>query len=192
MSLQNPAEGSRKRTSQKGGFSTLTPLLKYFNGIKITVELKNGNAGLLHDVDDYMNLVLHRARTEHDRNKPHKDDFVHLSRTPTSTMTSFRSNGESENMRTNCGSNEETRTHLDERNSPTQKGRTNHSMNAVGRQTLEDIDFRLLHIKGPRIRYVHLPENADLPQLIKVGLERERLAKQKYARHKMRAKDPRA
>ena len=47
---------------------------------------------------------------------------------------------------------------------------------------LNDIDYKLIHIRGPRIRYIHFPDNADLPRLVRVGLDRAKAAKDKYAR----------
>ena len=47
---------------------------------------------------------------------------------------------------------------------------------------LDEIDYKLIHIRGPRIRYIHFPDNADLPRLIRLGLDRAKAAKDKYAR----------
>ena len=47
-----------------------------------------------------------------------------------------------------------------------------------------DIDFLMVHIRGPSIRYIHFPANADLPRLVKLGLDRVKTAKDKYERGK--------
>ena len=47
-----------------------------------------------------------------------------------------------------------------------------------------DIDFLMIHIRGPSIRYIHFPANADLPRLVKLGLDRVKTAKDKYERGK--------
>ena len=47
---------------------------------------------------------------------------------------------------------------------------------------LDEIDYKLIHIRGPRIRYIHFPDNADLPSLVRQGIDRAKAAKDKYAR----------
>jgi len=49
---------------------------------------------------------------------------------------------------------------------------------------LESIDYQMIHIRGASIRYVHFPDNADLPKLVKQGLDRVKAASDKYARGK--------
>ncbi len=44
--------------------------------------------------------------------------------------------------------------------------------------------FNVIHVRGPSIRYVHFPDNADLPKLVKFGLDRVKAAKEKYKRGK--------
>ncbi len=46
--------------------------------------------------------------------------------------------------------------------------------------------FASLHIRGPTIRYIHFPPDADLSVLIRKGMDRERTAAQTYARGKRR------
>ena len=48
----------------------------------------------------------------------------------------------------------------------------------------DDIYFNVIHVRGPSIRYVHFPDNADLPKLVKFGLDRVKAAKEKYKRGK--------
>ena len=41
-----------------------------------------------------------------------------------------------------------------------------------------------VHIRGPTIRYIHFPDDLDLTRVIRVGMDRERSATQKYRRGK--------
>lgn len=50
--------------------------------------------------------------------------------------------------------------------------------------------FASLHIRGPTIRYVHFPPDADLAALIRKGMDRERSAAQTYARGKRSSRKP--
>jgi len=56
------------------------------------------------------------------------------------------------------------------------------------KETLDPEEYELLHIRGPSIRYVHLPGDANLQALIKEGLNRERGALDKYRRGKRKVK----
>ncbi len=156
-------------TRKGGGFRCLGPLLKYFSGVDLMVELKNGKIykGELHDSDDYMNLILFHAhilhKDSHSNSSSSRYDFI-FHPTQSQSLDPMKEKGD------------QTVTLL-----PT---RTKESTSTK----LQDSDYHLLHIRGPSIRYIHFPGNADLPRLIKTGQERERLARQKYTRHKMRPK----
>jgi len=50
--------------------------------------------------------------------------------------------------------------------------------------TLEDLDYQMVHIRASSIRYVVFPDNADLPKLVKLGLDRIKTVTDKYARGK--------
>ena len=39
-----------------------------------------------------------------------------------------------------------------------------------------------VHIRGPSIRYIHFTDDADLPGLVRSGIDRERAAANKYRR----------
>jgi len=54
----------------------------------------------------------------------------------------------------------------------------------------DEIDFKMIHIRGPSIRYVHFPANADLPRLVKLGLDRVKAANDKYNRGKRSKRSP--
>ena len=42
----------------------------------------------------------------------------------------------------------------------------------------------ILNIRGPKIRYIHFPDNADMSNIVRTGVERERAAANKYNRGK--------
>jgi len=122
-------------TDSKATAPTLSPLLKFFIGLDLTVELKNGRKfyGKL-DSADGMNLVLTRATR---------------------------------------GQN------LAEKQPQLQN-------DIQGSDDL--LEYNMLHIRGSSIRYVIFPNRADLPKLIKLGADRERGARERYARGKRPAK----
>ena len=49
---------------------------------------------------------------------------------------------------------------------------------SIGRDT----PLSLVHIRGSTVRYIHFPGNANLANIIKQGMQRERSASQKYKR----------
>jgi small nuclear ribonucleoprotein (snRNP)-like protein len=120
-------------TETKGAVPTLSPLLKFFVGLELSVELKNGRKfhGMLDSSDNLMNLVLTRAARGYPPTNSHPP--VH--------------------------------------------------------QTLDTpLEYNMLHIRGASIRYIIFPKRVDLPKLIKLGMDREREAKDRYARGKRPAK----
>jgi small nuclear ribonucleoprotein (snRNP)-like protein len=105
--------------------TNLSSLLKYFLGLEIAVELKNGRIyrGILHESDDnHMNLVLRDVNT--------------------------------------------------------------HIRDQVDNNDGGEIDYSLLQIRGAMIRYIQFPDDADLPQLTKMGMNRVKAASDKYNRGK--------
>jgi small nuclear ribonucleoprotein (snRNP)-like protein len=44
-----------------------------------------------------------------------------------------------------------------------------------------------LHIRGPKIRYIHFPDDIDLNGVVRQGMDRERAAANKYNRGKRKA-----
>jgi small nuclear ribonucleoprotein (snRNP)-like protein len=50
--------------------------------------------------------------------------------------------------------------------------------------------FTSLHIRGPTIRYIHFPDHADLPNLIKASQEREKTGANKYSRGRRKTSKP--
>jgi small nuclear ribonucleoprotein (snRNP)-like protein len=50
------------------------------------------------------------------------------------------------------------------------------------RTNCDPLDFDMIHIRGSNIRYIHFPDNADLPKLVRLGLDRIKTAQNKYAR----------
>lgn len=53
-----------------------------------------------------------------------------------------------------------------------------------GENDMGIFNFSKLHIRGSSIRYVQFPDNADLPAMIRIGLDRKRAAEAKYSRGK--------
>ena len=45
--------------------------------------------------------------------------------------------------------------------------------------------YRMVHIRGPSIRFVHFPDKTDLPALIRMGIKRKRDVQRKYVRNKL-------
>lgn len=129
-------------------FKTLTPLLRFFVGLELRVELKNGKSyhGFLHDSDDDMTVTLSTSYTS-------------SSNTDENMLESTRDTGDSTDNR---GSN----------------------IPCTNNQQLGEFQFSKMHIRGSSIRYIQFPDNADLPLLIKIGMDRKRAAHDKYARGK--------
>jgi len=156
---------SRKRVSQstkrplEGSqkITTLPPLLRHFIGLHLQVELKNGLSyhGTLHEADDYMNLVLRRA-------SPAIADKVH-----DGSLSNHSSSSASLSQHTLLKS------HMD-----------SDAVSSLDLPSLDPSYYQLLHLRGPSIRYVHFPSNADLPTLIKLGQDRQRSAQNRYKRGK--------
>lgn len=116
---KEPGGGTSKKQTN------LSSILKYFIGLEIAVELKNGRIyrGILHESDDnHMNLVLRDVNT--------------------------------------------------------------HEKQKIGDNDGSDIDYSLLQIRGSMIRYIQFPDDADLPQLVKMGMNRVKAASDKYNRGK--------
>ena len=53
-----------------------------------------------------------------------------------------------------------------------------------GENELGVFNFSKVQIRGSSIRYIQFPDNADLPAMIRIGLDRKRAAQDKYARGK--------
>jgi len=62
--------------------------------------------------------------------------------------------------------------------------RSRESTPSLPLSTLQDIDFKMVHIRASSIRYVVFPDNADLPKLVRLGMDRIKAATDKYARGK--------
>jgi small nuclear ribonucleoprotein (snRNP)-like protein len=132
--MSSKGQSKRRRDHQ---FNTLTPLIRYFVGLELWVELKNGKSynGYLQEGDDDMNLVL-------------------------TTSTNASNNPES-NM------NNTSSIHASSINDES-----------------DTFKYSKLHIRGSSIRYIHFPDNVDLAVLIKIGIDRQRAATDKYTRGK--------
>jgi small nuclear ribonucleoprotein (snRNP)-like protein len=115
----------------KSPHRTLASLLKYFLGVTLTVELKNGRTykGALTEADNCMNLTLDNA-----------------------SETNTHSNKDKSNNNCNYNNN------------------------------YESIQFAEVSIRGSTIRYIHFPDDCDIPLAIKTGQDRERSVANKYQR----------
>ena len=133
---------------------SLGTLLKFFIGLNLMIELKNGKIynGILNDADDNMNLVLRYG----------------MQNMSSDAIWRHESSGKS--------------------TSATGKGTSaSASASASARSSLNDdamLDYELVHIRGSSIRYIHFPDNTDLPKLVKLGLDRVKAAKDRYNRGK--------
>ena len=157
---------------RKGGLSILTPLLRHLSGLEVTVELKNGRSycGALEGSDDFMNLVLRGVRTlpsEDDmrRGGGRRDGFVRRGgwkREGLLSASSHRHQSRPAPAPSLVG---------DLRPEPPAQGDLPlwHRGEDLGyemgmKENLEVEDYELLQIRGPSIRYVQLPDKADLPR----------------------------
>lgn len=115
----------------KSPHRTLASLLKYFLGVTLTVELKNGRKykGALTEADNCMNLTLDNA-------------------SETNTYSSNKNKDKNSNNQSNT----------------------------------ESIQFTEVSIRGSTIRYIHFPDDCDIPLAIKTGQDRERSVANKYQR----------
>jgi small nuclear ribonucleoprotein (snRNP)-like protein len=74
------ATNGEKYKKNANQFKTLTPLLRFFVGLELRVELKNGKSyhGFLHESDDDMNVTLSTSNTssniEENMLDPPRDD----------------------------------------------------------------------------------------------------------------------
>ena len=171
MTSQNRSPQPTKRPLERSNrFTTLPPLLRHFKDLPLQVELKNGQTynGTLHEADDYMNLVLKRAspgnigKNDDDGNLP-QHHSLSASLFPNKRLTTLTT-------LTTSNEGDDANGSLDP--------------SSLDPSPLDPIYYQLLHLRGPSIRYIHFPSNVDLPILIKLGLDRERSAQNKYKRGK--------
>jgi small nuclear ribonucleoprotein (snRNP)-like protein len=149
--------------------TSLAPLIRHFTGLHLTVETKSGKhyRGELKEADDYMNLVLSctptTKRTLSNVSDSRQKD-IPIYHKEASTNSPIKSEEESYRI-----------VHIP-------IGRQEASKNPPIKN--EEKSYRMVHIRGPSIRFVHFPDNADLPALIRMGINRKRTVENKYARGK--------
>ena len=141
------------------GQTSLAPLLRFMEGLGLSIELKNGRVyrGTLQSADAFMNIVLQQVQRCPRRCDAGGGDSEHPSEVSGNPMFSLTPQTD---QHPTARSNEEE-------------------------LTLEEYD--LVHIRGPWIRYIHFPDAADIPALIKVGENRERAAADRYRRGKRKS-----
>ena len=138
--------------------ATLAPLLRHLRGLNVNVELKSGRSytGILTEADDFMNLILQRGKCERPSAWDGSDAIRWSDRSGRDLGIIPKA---TRNVKISDTSSDD-------------------------KKESDILPFDRMHIRGPLIRYVHLPPKADLSRLIKNGLERERAARDKYKRGK--------
>lgn len=146
------------------GPATLSPLLRHLRGLVVTVELKSGRTyrGILHETDNFMNCVIKREQQQHHR----------------TAGGGQQGRGSSQSQSPFVG--------VDDSRTAGSKDDTRSSNGAGTNDDSDELPFDKVHIRGPLIRYIHLPPRADLARLIKDGVDRERRARDKYKRNVIR------
>eukprot|EP01083_Nonionella_stella_P002058 5914_1 len=165
--------GSNKRKAGDNTHhnSSLSGILRHFVGLDLAVELKNGRIyrGTLMEADDYMNLVISDC-TRKANGIAWEVEFLD----PKANAIANANANANANATINHGEGGFVPTHM--ASSTSDRKNEKHG--------IDEIDFSIVHIRGPSIRYVHFPDDADLPRLVKNGIDRVRAAKDRYQRGK--------
>jgi small nuclear ribonucleoprotein (snRNP)-like protein len=159
------AAGKKQRHSK-----TLPSLLKYFEGISITVELKTGRMfyGTLSSGDESMSLTLTNVETV---TKPVTSNIlknIALQEASKSATTASRFDDP-------LAGPQDSQEHWQQSSSPMPVSVQHQSPSSTPM-------LKIVQIRGSTIRYIHFPDNADLSIIVKHGIERERAAAAKYQR----------
>jgi small nuclear ribonucleoprotein (snRNP)-like protein len=136
---------------------SLGSVLRYMEGMEMIVELKTGqrHRGILTSADEFMNLTLSLV----ERKGTEQDH-------PPSKMQDFHLSRPKDDD--------------DEHSMPQNDNSTSAGYHT---ETLDDVRSSV-DIRGPKIRYIHFPDNSDLTSMVTMGVERERIAAKKYNRGK--------
>ena len=174
----NTAKKKKKNTTtttitkdkSKSVSKTLGSLLRHMEGIELIVELKTGIRirGKLSSSDEYMNLTLEDAIEEE---RFHNTIITH--------EYSYNDDDDDDDDAIDYNNNNYNFNH----NNTTiadEKDQEEEDASNIFSSSL------LMSIRGPKIRYIHFPDNADLASLVQTGTERERAAANKYKRGKRR------
>lgn len=169
---QKPAE---IRRGHGPGLRSIAPLLRHLAGLYLKVELKNGRVfyGILRSCDDFMSVVLQNAQQM--RNQEWASTFKRPKLEESGASSSFSTPNNSKKLQ---------KTNLDTIGAPNWQSKNNINENSDHGENLSPHDYDLLHIRGPTIRYIHLPQDVNIPGLIREGIDRERAAMDKYKRGK--------
>ena len=147
-------------TPQKAFTKSLASLLKYMEGMEMIVELKTGHRhrGILVSADEFMNLTLEGVVTTGSPSPQDHGTSSKRRRTEPATAATTT---------TTTATTVTTPEQLVDKD-----------------DDLFDTIYSCIDIRGPTIRYIQFPDNADLTSTIKSGVDRERAAAKKYNRGK--------
>jgi small nuclear ribonucleoprotein (snRNP)-like protein len=167
MASTTAAGGASKKNNNNKSHhvKTLCSLLRHYEGMELIVELKTGRMyrGTVASADEYMNITLDDVEDARGiggggacGTKNDNDD----SEDPPNT---YPSSEKKDYSSTSVAASEAA---------------------AAGPRNIPIPILSSLYIKGPKIRYIHFPDNADLSALIRRGLDRDRAAANMYNRGK--------
>jgi small nuclear ribonucleoprotein (snRNP)-like protein len=168
MASTTAAGGASKKKNNnniKAHAKTLGSVLRHYEGMELIVELKTGRMyrGTVASADEYMNITLddvEDARGSGGAARGTKNDTDDYDEDPPNTYPSSEKKGYSS---------------------------TSIAASAAAATGPTNITIPILssmYIKGPKIRYIHFPDSADLSALIRRGLDRDRAAANMYNRGK--------
>ena len=134
---------------------SLGSVLRYMEGMEMIVELKTGQR--------------HRGILTS------ADEFMNL------TLSLVERKGTEQGHQPKIEDFDLSRPQDDDEHSMTQND--NSTSAGYHTETLDDV-LSSVDIRGPKIRYIHFPDNSDLTSMVTMGVERERIAAKKYNRGK--------
>jgi len=193
----NFTQQAANRLGRGPGLRNIAPLLRHLSGqnLHLEVELKNGRIfhGILYSCDDSMNTILEKASRLVSYHKLHN----YKERNEGTIDKKYYGNGQGIG-----DSNVSYDYELGKMKSSPKRQKLNladgikivPTQQLVGDVSKFDTnkhhdclpiqEYDLLHIRGSNIRYFHLPHEANVPALIRQGVDRERAAANKYKRGK--------
>jgi small nuclear ribonucleoprotein (snRNP)-like protein len=179
-----PQQGNsncRNNSSSSSNNKTLGGLLRYFEGMRIGIELKTGRIflGILASAEADMTVVLEDA---------------------TIAAPSLRFPAAAAGARSSNNSTSSSKSRGDTNNASSEgpvAGAHQQSSKTASPSSSDVVSFPMLHIRGSKIRYIHFVDESlmrttgansnsnnhhPLAAVVKRGMERERSAAQKYRR----------
>ncbi len=164
---------------------SLGSLLKYMEGIEIIVELKTGqrHRGILLTADEYMNLTLENVE-ESSRSQvvSSKQDYSSIDASISRLTTTSTDITRATTTTNTTVSTAVARAAKDLSWSTSTDTVTSTDRTMTREQVAGMTIYSCLDIRGPTIRYIQFPDNADVTTLVKTGVDRERMAARKYKR----------